>query len=122
MRYFPLSDTRGLILNDEDQALTIHHDPDTEVMTWVFGEGKPTVFNRQSAEDYIEIITDYPEWIAVPHPQNEAIRQAAAAILDSNVKGARYRNAEKIIADISARMNQSPQPLTGRDEYTGEAI
>lgn len=129
MRYFPLSENGGLILNDEDLPLTIQHDPDTEVMTWVFGQGKPTIFNARAAEDYIRLIEGYPEWIHKPHPKNLAECEYKASLTPFSKKrmpepGSITTPFDAMLADGWEQLlkKDEPTPLTGYDEKRGEAI
>ena len=130
MRYFPLSENGGLILDANDLPLTIVHDPETEVMTWRFGQGKPTIFNREAAERWIKIIEDYPEWIHVKHPVNIAARYN---LINLPAHSAKRRKAEELEAsplldnmlaigwETLLKATDEPKPITGIAE-NGEPI
>lgn len=128
MTYAPITATKGVILNEDDEALTINHDPVTEIMTWVWDMKEvPTLFNREAAESTIAEILKNPQGFAKPHPQNIAARLAITSPKEFAKRDAAIRFEERqfgfsrFVEEGLKVLQNKVKPLTGYTS-TGEAI
>ena len=81
MKYLPLSEQRGVIVNDKDEYLVICHCADTNMQTWEWHtkDIKPTLFNPKAAYEHIDLITAHPAGIHKEHPTHAAKRASRLA-------------------------------------------